>query len=462
MQVAKSLPCAKVIKPGEAEHPGPHIHSNDFHYCNTRCGDCGYLCTLPSGHPQQEHKTSHGSMSQTRWAIDDLDDTSFELEGRNFSSNDEGGPMLCNMVCKSMGRHVHVDFCRGSDSHNSETQHVDKKIFPNPDDPKDWITHALHWRRMGFKDPYSREDQANFAKCDAMCQGTEHTTEWGGANAQPSGCTLPLFHVPMSTGSAPLGPGYVSNDGHHFACKNPGRVQAAFHVIFAIDTSRSMARSDRRPLPNAAGTPRITPTANNRLGAVLSSLYSFWTARQAVVSKNAQFGGRRRDAYSIIFFSQDPLTCVEHDFTSSPDELLTLCLRYRPYENENYTLAIEKAQAIMTSHWSAERAPVIIFLSDGESHIGNNTVSNICQAAVSRGMPLSFHAVSFGPENRSAVLRRMVQIAQEVENSVPRNSPTNGITSSFTKALDTVQLAATFQGFANSLTKTRGSLLASS
>ncbi|KAH9039442.1 hypothetical protein EDB83DRAFT_2228401 [Lactarius deliciosus] len=148
--LAKSLPCAKVIKPGEAEHPGPHIHSNDFHYCNTRCGDCDYLCTLPSGHPQQEHKTSHGSMSQTRWAIDDLDDTTFELEGRKFSSNDEGGPMLCNMVCKSMGRHVHVDFCRGSDSHNSETQHVDKKISPNPDDPKDWITHALHWRRMGM------------------------------------------------------------------------------------------------------------------------------------------------------------------------------------------------------------------------------------------------------------------------------------------------------------------------
>jgi len=53
-------------------------------------------------------------------------------------------------------------------------------------------------------------------------------------------------------------------------------------------------------------------------------------------------------------------------------------------------------------------------------------------------MPLSFHAVSFGPENRSAVLRRMVQIAQEVENSAPRSSLTNGITSSFTRALDTV------------------------
>jgi hypothetical protein len=116
-----------------------------------------------------------------------------------------------------------------------------------------------------------------------------------------------------------------------------------------------MARFDRQPHSNAAGTPRIAATANNRLGAVLSSLYSFWTARQAAFSSNAQLWGHRRDAYSIIFFSQEPLTCVENDFTSSPDELLTACLRYKPFQNENYTLAIEKAQSIMTSHWSTER-----------------------------------------------------------------------------------------------------------
>ena len=87
-------------------------------------------------------------MSQTRWAIDGSEDASLELEGRKFASNDEGGPMLCNMVCKSMGRHVHIDICRGPDSHNSETQHIAKRIAPDPDEAKDWITHALHWRRM--------------------------------------------------------------------------------------------------------------------------------------------------------------------------------------------------------------------------------------------------------------------------------------------------------------------------
>jgi hypothetical protein len=156
-------------------------------------------CSL--GHPQQEHETHHGSMSRTRWAIDGPDGTSLELEGRKFSSNDDGAPMLCNLVCTSMGRHVHIDYCRGDPCDNPEAQHINERMVPNPDQPKDWITHGLHWRRMGktvtsarylililliprlgfkgdgdensvlpasneciFADPYPREEQANFAK----------------------------------------------------------------------------------------------------------------------------------------------------------------------------------------------------------------------------------------------------------------------------------------------------------
>lgn len=91
-------------------------------------------------------------------------------------------------------------------------------------------------------------------------------------------------------------------------------------------------------------------------------------------------------------------------------------------------------------------------------------MQNICRTAVSRGFvivypeldswkindkndraPLSFHAVSFGPENRSAVLRRMVGIAQDAENRAPRTGVLNtSIPSSYSKALDTVS-AGCFQ-----------------
>jgi hypothetical protein len=162
-----------------------------------------------------------------------------------------------------------------------------------------------------------------------------------------------------------------------------------------------------------------------------------------------------------MFFSKDPLICVENDFTSSPEELLNSCLGYKPGESENYTRAIRKAQSLMTSHWSTERAPVFIFLTDGQSHIEDKPMYDICRDATRHRMPLSFHAVTFGPENRSDVLRRMVKIAQEVEKGASYNSLIKGVPSSFTKALDTVNLTATFQGLANSLTETRGALLSS-
>ena len=88
-------------------------------------------------------------MSRTRWAIDVPECNSIELDGRKFSSNDHGGPMFCNTVCTSMGRHVHVDYCRGEPHDYPEISHINERILPNPDQNKDWITHGLHWRRMG-------------------------------------------------------------------------------------------------------------------------------------------------------------------------------------------------------------------------------------------------------------------------------------------------------------------------
>jgi hypothetical protein len=116
-----------------------------------------------------------------------------------------------------------------------------------------------------------------------------------------------------------------------------------------------MSLEDRQPLPNSAGIDRIARTANDRLGSVFSALYSFWIARQAAVDRNAQVGGGRRDAYSLIFFNQEPSTSIENDLTSSPDELLDAALQYVAYGGTDFTSALESAQTVMTSHWSTER-----------------------------------------------------------------------------------------------------------
>jgi hypothetical protein len=47
-----------------------------------------------TGHSQQEHETSHGSMSRTRWAVDGPEGTAVEVDGRKFGASDEGAPLL--------------------------------------------------------------------------------------------------------------------------------------------------------------------------------------------------------------------------------------------------------------------------------------------------------------------------------------------------------------------------------
>ncbi|KAI5122456.1 hypothetical protein M0805_008767 [Coniferiporia weirii] len=468
-QVTKRLQCAVPIAPGCIRHEGSHVHStasNVFHYCDSRCDNCGYVCTFPQGHSQPEHSTNHGSMSKTLWAVDGPNGTVLELDGHKFGSSDDGAPMLCNLMCSDMGRHAHIDYCRASPPtacSAQETDHIKGLIEPNPERPKDWISHKLYWRRLGLydiPDPYSKEEQSNFAKCDAMCCGQEHKATATSA-AQPSYCNLPIFHPPAALNQVPSGgTGHVSNDGHVFLCKNPAVLSQAFHVIFVIDRSGSMSLDDRRPLPNYPASAGIARVANNRLGAVYSALHSFWSARATAMSQASV--ASRRDAYSAILFMGAASEIFNNDFNSTPDQLLAKLLRHGADGGTNFDAAIATTERVMARHWSTERAPVVIFLSDGECSMTDNIMYSLCRKAVSLGRALSFHAVSFGPEGSSTWLRRMTQIAQEVQAHAPRDPLLQAnavVASSYSVALDSVRLSETFLGIAESLRKTRGGLI---
>ncbi|KAH8114632.1 hypothetical protein DFH11DRAFT_1508603 [Phellopilus nigrolimitatus] len=478
-QATKRLQCAVVIAPGLLKHDGAHLHStasNPFHYCDARCDNCGYVCTLPQGHSQPEHSTNHGSMSKTRWAVDGPNGTVVELDGHKFGSSDDGAPMLCNLMCSNMGRHAHIDYCRDSDPtacNAPDLEHIKGRIEPNPDKPKDWISHGLYWRRLGnLLDPYSKEDQGNFAKCDAMCSGPEHQATATSA-AQPSYCNLPIFHQPATLSQVPSGGnGHLSNDGHVFLCKNPAVLSQAFHVyIFKVGSevfvkhciyrSGSMSLGDRAPLPNYPASTRIARVANNRLGAVYSALHSFWSARAAAI--NQASAAARRDAYSAILFTGSALEVFNNDFSSTPDGLLDKLLNYSADGGTNFNAALTMTQSIMERHWSTERCPpIVIFLSDGECSVADAVMYNLCRKAVGLGRALSFQAVSFGPDGSSTWLRRMSQIAQEVQSNAPRDPllPANAVVeSSYSVALDSVRLSETFLGIAESLRKTRGGLI---
>lgn len=103
------------------------------------------------GHPQALHETSHGSMSHTQWVLDSPDG-SVEVNGHRYGNNDEGAPLLCNLYCTSVGRHVHVAPCIDSAvRHYGEGREHASAIQSRTGDPLDWISHRLHWEKSGFK-----------------------------------------------------------------------------------------------------------------------------------------------------------------------------------------------------------------------------------------------------------------------------------------------------------------------
>jgi hypothetical protein len=117
-----------------------------------------------------------------------------------------------------------------------------------------------------------------------------------------------------------------------------------------------MGRGDRRPLPDAPASDRIRKNADNRLGAVYSALYSFWSARHAAVTLGQEAIGARRDAYSIILFESTTQNAVVNDFTSTPDQLLDIVLNEKARGGTNFTEALQAGRAIMISNWSTERS----------------------------------------------------------------------------------------------------------
>ncbi|KAI1789533.1 hypothetical protein LXA43DRAFT_1153915 [Ganoderma leucocontextum] len=388
--------------------------------------DCGYFCTLPLGHTQKEHDTSHGSMSKTRWAIDGPDGTILE----------DVMPMLTGAAPMMVQRMIAVALIMSTLSRPWNRNLVERKTgsrMPYIGGAQDSRTHTLKKIRS------------------TLPNGPEHDT-------QPSYCILPIFHgLPQALAvGSPGNVGYISSHGHEFACPNPVVLGQAFHVIFVVDRSSSMRRNDRLPLEDTPTTRIIRQTHNNRLGAVYSSLQGFWEARHHSLVTNG--GAGRRDAYTVVLFDDGVARAVSNDFSGSPAELLNTVLGYRPRRGTNFTLAMQTAQQCMEEYWSTERSPVIIFLSDGECSSPDRAMQDVCRRSVALGKPLSFHAVAFGPY--SGVLQRMAQIAQDVENRAPQDAVNlqNHVPSAYHEALNTVRLAETFLGIADSLSKPRGAL----
>ena len=219
--------------------------------------------------------------------------------------------------------------------------------------------------------------------------------------------------------------------------------------------SMSMNKIDKPPLENSPVYGKLRACMNNRLGAVYSALYSFWSARQAAV-------GRQYDANTIILHAENTKILCENDSRRSPNELLDLLLPNRPIGGNSFDRALKAADSVISKWWDDPRPPVIIFLSDGIASVSDSTVRKLFQKAARKGCVivfnrnaslklyvtyrkgLSLHAILFGPKKTSLRMRQMVDVALKAQSETPAlKSPP----SSFHEALDSVcrfSLSATY------------------
>ncbi|KAF8607198.1 hypothetical protein BDV93DRAFT_435953, partial [Ceratobasidium sp. AG-I] len=178
-----------------------------------------------------------------------------------------------------------------------------------------------------------------------FAQGPEHEAT-ATANAQPSYCSLPIFHPPQPRVPQPT-TGYISMDGHLFNCQNPARLHQAYHVLFVIDSSGSMTSQDRTPLANTPVSATLRLNCNNRYGAVLSALHGFWHSRESATA--------RQDAYSVVSFDHVATTRITNDLAGTASQLIEQLIPMTGHGGTNFTVALAHTQALIRSSWASDK-----------------------------------------------------------------------------------------------------------
>ncbi|RUS29883.1 hypothetical protein BC938DRAFT_480113 [Jimgerdemannia flammicorona] len=472
VQTSRRLTCYKKIPVGKFTHAGTHVHGatdmntgDCFHYCETKCPFCEYYCTLPFGHQQAEHETSHGNMIQTVFSAVDEE---FEHEGFIFNTGDRGNSFLCNMYCKGLGRHRHIDYCKTTNTGTEPPasckadgiQHITKKINPDPECPKDFVKHSLYWKRTGFADPYTNEEKELYEKCDVMCSGEEHQLKPSQNNSASSGggpssdtaapksyCELPLFHAPLFT-PPNSATGYVDVDGHYFKCQKPAKSRSDFHIIFVIDRSSSMDASDRKPLRNTPVEAKLRATHNNRLGAVYDAVIRFVDTRHSTLRNRAGVSAATssNDTLSLVLFGSKAKTVYTNRKLSGSAGLIEEMIKHHPSGATNFAAAIKQATDICVKNYDQSRAkPYLITVLFG-SISGSQVLESMAEFAD------QYHNKTVAAKEPKSLLSRILLMTT--------TNASDSLQCRFYTALDEVKLAECFTGIAKSLTDYKPALMA--
>ncbi|EGZ26631.1 hypothetical protein PHYSODRAFT_462972, partial [Phytophthora sojae] len=238
--------CAIILEPGQTSHGGMHSCAKKLwdgrvapHGCAARCVACEYYCAKPFGH-HGLHSAAHGNMRKMRFVAKQ---STISWDSRKYAAGEKGSAEMCNLYCSTAGRgHVHYLKCYQSadacvySALGDHRRHCETALIPAPDHEVDEVLHAEYWRTIGWEDPCSSPaERALFTKCPYLCNAPDHK----GREKEPSGCDLPVWHLPAASVPFLERDGVTYINGHRFTCSHAASA-GILHHVFVLDCSGSM------------------------------------------------------------------------------------------------------------------------------------------------------------------------------------------------------------------------------
>ena len=346
VEKGKKLKCLNRLKPFEKSHSGSHSCSTEIHFCETMCPTCENICCKPVNHEidgDPLHHARHGNMRKCFFVANEDD---IEVGGHKYKVGEPAVAEMCHIFCNTMGRgHVHVLECEQTNGGKCEylktksgRKHQSTTYHPNPNIPKDEMTHEAYWASIGFQDPCKDNESEDFEKCSAYCPDDSHDIE-----VDLTYCELPIWHEPVkSLEDLSRSTGFVSKDGHVFPCDHPLGV---YHFVFCLDSSHS-----------------ITNSWND----VVTAVQSFIRRRRQMATQDMITVELYTDTTEVVAEYQ-----TIHDFDISSMKFMG--------GKTNFDRALSVANQLIGRHLKNGFVPVLIFMSDGQCGNGELEMEKIAQ-----------------------------------------------------------------------------------
>ena len=186
--------CRQKLKPFTRGHEGVHSCSTELHFCMSLCPTCENICNKQVNHEKDGdtlHHARHGNMRRCFFVANEDD---IQIGDHKYKVGEPTVAEMCHIFCNTLGRgHIHIVECDSEDptacvysASSDGRRHETTEYQPNPEIPKDEITHEAYWTLIGFQDPC--QETEDFEKCPAFCAVDIHD-----ADEETSFCDLQTY-----------------------------------------------------------------------------------------------------------------------------------------------------------------------------------------------------------------------------------------------------------------------------